>query len=336
MTKSFRSFLAGALLVTAATTATAQTYSVEGASPASLTGIVAQTLAQHASTVDVDLQAVLGQTLTKSALKLGAGQIDLAVVPPLAFKAMQRGGGPYKDMAEQAQNLSQNVRFLFSFPGGTFHTIVWADSDIDSWDDLEGKRVYIGPPAGAANAMIRGMIELATGGLKDGDNYEGIRAPWNSGQQAFQDGQFDVFVTSTAVGQQSINELGLQREIRILGIPDDVTRSDAWAEHNANMGLDTATIPAETYSGQANSDQDLLTNVTVMMMAANKDLPDDVAYKLTKVYWENLPEMKKQNALMRSIDESKPFEGAAVPLHSGALRYYEEQGIEVPENLVGG
>lgn len=37
---------------------------------------------------------------------------------------------------------------------------------------------------------------------------------------------------------------------------------------------------------------------------------------------------------MRSIDPSDPFGGMNAPLHPGAARYYQEVGIEIPENLV--
>ncbi|MEM1363863.1 MAG: TAXI family TRAP transporter solute-binding subunit, partial [Pseudomonadota bacterium] len=69
------------------------------------------------------------------------------------------------------------------------------------------------------------------------------------------------------------------------------------------------------------------------MMAAHADMDDDTAYSLTKAYWENLEAMKNANALMRSIDESDPFGGMNAPLHPGAARYYEEIGIEIPDQL---
>ncbi|WBU59268.1 TAXI family TRAP transporter solute-binding subunit [Paracoccus albus] len=324
--------IAAAMTVAATHAVSADTLSVEGAAPASLTGLVPQTLATYAAEEGVDLQVVLGQTLTKSGLKVAAGQTDMAVVPPIALAAMKQGTGPYAAQGEQAAELHANLRSLFGFPGGAFHVIAWADSGIDSWDDLSGKRVYIGAPAGSANLQIRGMIEQASG-LKDGEDYEGIRAPWAAAQQAFQDGQFDVFIPAVAVGQQSLNELSLQREIRILGLPDDVVGSDGLNGFVSEAGLTVMDIPAGTYSGQANGDEDLKTISTTMTMAVNQSMTDDNAYALTKAYWDNLDDMKAQNMLLRPIDEEQPFLNLNVPLHPGAARYYEEQGIEIPDSL---
>ncbi|MEW5422844.1 TAXI family TRAP transporter solute-binding subunit [Amorphus sp. 3PC139-8] len=311
----------------------ADTYSIEGASAASLTGIVPQTLAQYTAKEGVDLQVVLGQTLTKSALKVAAKKLDLAVVPPPAFAAMKRGAGPYAGQAEQAKKLSQNVRTLFGFPGGTFQAIAWADGDVQTWEDIKGKRIYIGPPAGAAGPQIVNLIKVASG-YEEGKDYEGIKAPWGAAQQSFQDGQFDVYVAAAAIGQQTLTELSLQREIVILGVPEEIVESPAWQTYLEDYAVDTATIPAGTYSGQANGDQALKTAVTTMMVATNTDLPDEAAYEITKAYWQNIDEMKAGNALLRQIDPNRPFAGVNAPLHPGALRYYREAGIEVPERLI--
>ncbi|MGP6089920.1 TAXI family TRAP transporter solute-binding subunit [Antarctobacter jejuensis] len=331
----FKGFLAAAALAASATLAQAQTLSLEGGGAASLTGIVPQTYAQFAAEEGISLQVVLGQTLTRSALKLAAGRIDMAVVPPNAYGAMSRGVGPYKEQGDQAKKMAENVRALFAFPAGTFQAVVWADSGIEDWDDLAGKRVFIGPPAGAASDQIQTLIRLASGGLTvDNGDYEGIKAPWGAAQQSFQDGQFDVYIGSIAVGSQALNELSLQRDIRILGVSDEVRASQDWAEFLTEQAQFESVVPAGTYSGQSNGDQDLVTTASAMMMSVTAEMDDDTAYALTKAYWTNLDAMKNANALMRSIDASKPFAGMNAPLHPGALRYYQEAGIEIPADLM--
>jgi len=332
----FRTLVAAAALALTGGMAQAQSLSLEGGGAASLTGIVPQTYAQFAAEADISLQVVLGQTLTRAALKLAAGRIDMAVVPPGAYRAMSRGVGPYAETADQAKELAPNIRTLFAFPAGTFHPVTWADGGIEGWDDLAGKRVYIGPPAGAASAQIQSLIELASGGLKAGDDYEGVRAPWGAAQQAFQDGQFDVYVGSIAVGSQALNELSLQRDIRVLGVSDEVRASDAWQTFLEEAAQFESRITAGTYSGQVNGDSDQVSTASAMMMSVQASMDDDTAYALTKAYWENLDAMKNANALMRSIDESKPFAGMNAALHPGAIRYYDEVGIQVPEDLKPG
>jgi len=325
----------GLALAVGAGMAHGQSLSIEGGGAASLTGIVPQTYAQFTAGADISLQVVLGQTLTRSALKLAAGRIDMAVVPPNAYGAMTRGVGPYAQQGDQAKELAGNIRALFAFPAGTFHAVTWADSGVEDWSDVAGRRVYIGPPAGAASAQIQALIELSSGGLTvNAGDYEGIRAPWGAAQQSFQDGQFDVYVGSIAVGSQALNELSLQREIRILGVPDPVRETQEWADFLVSAAQFESVVPAGTYSGQVNGDADLTTTASAMMMSVTAGMDDDTAYALTKAYWENLDAMMNANALMRSIDPNEPFAGMNAPLHPGALRYYDEVGIEVPEALM--
>ncbi|MEM9432681.1 MAG: TAXI family TRAP transporter solute-binding subunit [Pseudomonadota bacterium] len=330
----FKSFIAAAALALVGGVSHAQSLSLEGGGAASLTGIVPQTYAQFAAEEGIGLQVVLGQTLSRSALKLAAGRIDMAVVPPGAYRAMSRGVGPYKEQGDQAKQLAPNVRALFAFPAGTFHPVVWADGGIEDWADLAGKRVYIGPPAGTASSQIQSLIELGSGGLKGGEDYEGVRAPWGAAQQSFQDGQFDAYFGSIAVGSQALNELSLQREIRILGISEDVRASDAWQEFLLNAAQFESVIAADSYSGQVNGDTDQVSTASAMMMSVHVDMDDDTAYALTKAYWENLSAMMNANALMRSINPDAPFAGINAKLHPGAIRYYKEAGIAVSDALM--
>ena len=83
----------------------------------------------------------------------------------------------------------------------------------------------------------------------------------------------------------------------------------------------------------ANGEADLTATATAMMIVSHKDMSDDTAYTLTKAYFDALPEMKASNALLATQDGDRALHGLTAKLHPGAIRYYEEMGIEVPENL---
>lgn len=334
MTLSLKRWLAGLAVALGSTLAQAENLQMDAGGTASVTGILPQAFAQYAAKEGIALQVVLGQTLTRSVMMLGAGRLDTSVVPPPAFNAMKRGVGPYASNADQAKQLAGNVRAITGLPGSTYHAITWADNGIESWSDLRGKRVYVGPPAGAANMQIMGMIEIASDLTED--DYDAVRAPWGSAVQGFQDGQYDVLVISAPVGQQSINEMSLQRPIRILGIPADRLGSDDWRAYTEAAAMDHTVIPAGTYQGQVNGDQDLVTASNIMFMGTHAGLSDDLAYRLAKAYWGNIEALKASNALLRSVSTENPFAGVNAPLHPGAVRYYRETGVEIPAALLPG
>lgn len=321
--KALRNTALAAAVGLSAMSSHAADIAMEAATAGSVVGLMPQTMASFLAKADVNVQLALGQTLTKSLLKVAGGDLDSAVIPPSAYLSLKAGKGPYAKMGEEkGAAAAANVRSLYGFPGSSYHAITWADNGIKEWKDAAGKRVYIGPPAGAANAQISAMA--AAGGLADG-TYEGIKAPWGAAAQSFQDGQFDVYVGSFPVGSQVVAELGLKRPIRILGIPADAYPKKA-------LGMEMSVVPAGTYPDQAN-ETDAYTYLTLMFMGVNASMSDDLAYTMTKVYMETREQMGKDNRLLNHLANYSPFVGVTAPLHPGAIKYYEENGFSVPAEL---
>jgi TRAP transporter TAXI family solute receptor len=272
----------------------------------------------------VDVELALGQTLTKSLLKIGQGTLDSAVIPLAAYADLAAGTGPYVQMGDKAAAVAGNVRSLFGFTASTYHPIVWADGPIKSWADIKGRRVFIGPPAGAANAQITGLIKAASG-LEEGRDYTCVKAPWGVAGDGFRDGQFDVYVGTYALGSQALSELSLSRKIRLLSLPNR-------DEPPFKLGLSVGTIPPGTYPGMVNTEP-VTSWQTLMMLAVSKEMANDVAYQLTKAYFEGLPTLKAGNAAMKGLSADEAFSGLRTPLHPGAARYYREVGRSVPAAL---
>lgn len=334
ITRKLLGAIAALGLSLAATAAVAQTVKIETGTSAGVTTMIAQLLAKSLSGEGVEFRINADQTLTRSALSLGAGRIDAAIVPPPAFNAMSRGAGPYKDGAEQAKEAASALRSLFPFAGGIFHPIVWADSGIESWEDMKGKRIFIGPPAGAANQQITTLIRLASGGFEPDKDYTPVRLGWGAAVPSFQDGQVDVLVMSAPAGGAAVEQIGLQRKIRLIGVPTEVLKTEEWAQKLEVNGETNATIAPGTYSGQVNGDQEIAVPAFAMVFSVNRNMDDDLAYMITKAYWENIDEYKRSVAELAQLPTDEPLAGNNIPLHPGAARYYEEKGIAIPQRLL--
>ncbi|MEM9579430.1 MAG: TAXI family TRAP transporter solute-binding subunit [Pseudomonadota bacterium] len=324
--------LSAAVLLGSFGAAEARELKAESAGPTGLTSVVLQVTARDLAGSGTSISLNTGQTLTRTALKLAAGKIDVGIVPPGAYRVMTLGKGPYKDNPEQAIELSANLRSLYAFVGGSAHPIVRANSGIDSWEDLKGKRIFIGPPGGAANAQLTGLVRTMTGYEPDVD-YEAIKMGWGAATQSFQDGQFDLFLQSTAVGSASMAQLFLQGDYKFLPTPDGVLESDAYAEMVSALGRVPGGVPANAYENVGNGDIDIHTYAYTMLTAVNKEMSDDEAYLLTKTFWENLDANKQEIALLLSISDD-PFGGNNMVLHPGAIKYYKEKGLDIPDALM--
>jgi hypothetical protein len=59
-----------------------------------------------------------------------------------------------------------------------------------------------------------------------------------------------------------------------------------------------------------------------------------VVYKITRTIYENLPFLRGVHKATAAMSLGKAVEGLYVPLHPGAARYYEEQGLQLPSALL--
>ena len=322
---------AASMTLAAAAPTFADTLKAEGGSAAGLSALVPQLLSKYA-TDNHEIRVNVDQTLTRAALKVANGSIDMASIPAGAYDKMVKGKGPYKKVSEEAIAASGNVRALFSFLGGHYHPMTYADSGVESWEDIKGKRVFVGPPAGSASGQSMDMIEAITG-YKAGEDYEAIKLAWGAANQAFEDGKFDLFMRTGTMGSAAIDQFGSAKQFRILSVPQEVIGTDAWAKYLQVPGRATDVMPAGTYANQVNADEDVLSSAYVMFMGVNKDMSDDVAYQLTKAMFENLDDAHSVNKGLTPLNLGNAFVSQKAKLHPGAIRYYEEAGVEVPAEL---
>lgn len=280
----------------------------------------------------LSLQVNDSQLLTRSALKLGSGKLEVMPLPTTVATYLQKGERMYaKDLKEQAIAASRNIGGIMGWLAVTVHPIVWADSGIEGWPDVKGKRIYLGPPSGGASVNSTNLVRSLTGYEPDVD-YEAVKMPWGSGTQAMLDGKIDVFFRPSGIGAAAIEQLGQKKKFRILdarsGDPEGLKK---FLQPAHRFQIE---IPAGTYESQVNNDKAVMSTGGTFNLAVNSELSDDMVYGMTKAIWENLEEMQQTAVTLQSINPEQPFLGANVPLHPGAAKYYKEVGIEVPERLM--
>lgn len=89
-------------------------------------------------------------------------------------------------------------------------------------------------------------------------------------------------------------------------------------------------IPAGTYPGQ---EADVVTVGQPNFLAVNADVPEETVYKITKAIFENLPFLQAIHPATNEMSLDVALDGLPMPLHPGALRYFEEAGLTIEDRL---
>ncbi len=325
-----RTALAASLTIAGAATASAQIYKGETAGVGDPVHTVFVSFANQAGKAGVNVQVNAGQTLTKSMLKGAKGEISFfSSVPTLAN--LMAGKKAMYSKIDEAPELAKNLRAILGFKAGAYHPVTLAGSGIEKWEDLKGKTIFTGPPAGSASRTSEALIKIITG-YEAGKDYKAVRLSWGEGYAALADGKINMMVRPAEIGSANIEQFGLSGEFRVLSIPDAARDSEAMQNLFGLPGRGMMEFDGGVYKGQLTSG-----NITALgffqFIGTHKDMEEEVVYEATKAFWENLSEVQATAFFLKGITKETAFTSINVPLHAGAMRYYKEAGFDIPEDL---
>jgi len=289
-----------------------------------------QTVAQRE--LPVRFNVTSGAVAPRAALDAVRGQVDLFLNAPSVNHFMSTGTGPFAELSG-APELFAKLRGLINIPLGPYHIITYADSGIETLEDIRGRRIFAGPPSGAATVVALAMIQASTGMVENQD-YELANLDWTSGNQAFQDRQVDLAILPTELPSPSIQQFALLGRIRLIGVSADAFEHPPLSNMIALPGRTVQEIPAGTYGDNQINEGPVLTVGSWAGMGVNRELPEDLVYDLTRVIFENLSDFHQTADWMRAITPESAISHMNAPLHPGALRYYREAGVDIPDALI--
>ena len=90
-------------------------------------------------------------------------------------------------------------------------------------------------------------------------------------------------------------------------------------------------FPPGTYPNQT---EPVRTIASPNVLVTRADIPEEHVYQITRVIWENLATLQEIHGATNDMRLDIAIAGLGAPLHPGALRYYREQGLQIPERLI--
>ncbi|MBY4676403.1 TAXI family TRAP transporter solute-binding subunit [Marinobacterium arenosum] len=220
-----------------------------------------------------------------------------------SFKA----AGPFKEL-----------RALFAVHNEPFTVVARADSGIETFDDLVGKRVNLQNPGSGT----RGTMELimAEKGWDKGTFKLAAELKASEQAQALCDNKIDAMLYSVGHPSGAIKEATTSCDSKVIPVTGPVIDKLI----NSNDFYAQATIPAGLYRG---TDKDVTTFGNAATMVASANVDEETVYQVVKAVFDNFDRFKRLHPAFAHLDPQQMISGGlSAPLHDGAVRYYKERG----------
>ena len=215
-----------------------------------------------------------------------------------------------------------DVRALFPMYETPFQGIALRGQNITSLADLEGKRVSVGPAGGTPGTYWPRIIEAL--GVNATISYAGA----SDAASQLQDGLIDAFVFAAGLPIAAFSQLAAEADVRTFTFSDE--------EHAQILEtfpeVSDFTIPGGTYTVQ---DEDQPSVAMWNFAVVHQDMPESLAYEITKLVMENNDRMMQIHAAAAATLPENFENNSFLPFHPGAVRWFEENGFEIPEDLRG-
>ena len=218
----------------------------------------------------------------------------------------------------------KNIRHFATLYGSTFQVAVRKDSPIKSFADMKGANISPGKAKWTGTAFAEAILK------EYGITFASIRknggtvhhVSYTESVALMKDGHIDVFMGATNMPQASFIELEQSPGIRFIGIEDKAKHAKILKD---NPGFVPGVMPKGVYKSV---DRDLRTLGITVEMIVHKDLPNDLVYNMCKVFWASHSKFVEVKSVWKRVKQEDALKGAAIPVHPGAQKCYDELGVK--------
>lgn len=327
-TRILKTFAVAALVLGCAQLASAKTFITIGSG--STTGLYYPTAVGMAKIVNeagIDMRANARSTGASvfNNRAVGSGQLQMGISQNNMAYYAYHGSGVEAFKDKPIKNL-RGVAVLYP---ETIQVLARKDADIDSLDDMKGKRVYVGDIGSGTEQDVKnvfGAFDMSIDDLK-----APVRGSAGSAVGLLRDGQIDAMFYTVGLGASAITEAAQTAPIDLVSIsPKKIEQL-----HGKYPFYTQMKIPGGTYPGI----KDDVTSITLKaMLVTSSDMSKDDIYQFMNTVFN-----KKKGAFYNDIQNpnlkkyftlDSALEGMSIPLHAGAVKFFKEQKIDVKDSLL--
>ncbi|MET9780277.1 TAXI family TRAP transporter solute-binding subunit [Nocardiopsis alba] len=252
---------------------------------------------------------------------LGGGDGQIAIVQGDAADQAFTGTGDFE--GEPIETYSLAVMYP-----NVFHAVTLADiaesKGFECFSDVVGNRYSVGDIGSGNEATTNQVFESLEISSKE---IELQQLGYAETANALTNNQLDAGSWVVGEGHSGITELGTTEDIAIIEMCDD----EREAVVSGYGGYTEHVIEGGTYPGV---DEDVDTIAVWNALVVSGEFNEDQAYEITKAMFDNIDQVIGVYGPGEKYLVPETIENSPVPVHPGAVRFYEEQGIEIPADLL--
>jgi uncharacterized protein len=266
----------------------------------------------QAAGIPVSVEATSGFSV--SLAMLDDAKVDVALVTSdLTFEGWEG--------ADWSQNKKlRNQRTLMVWDANVMHFYTLAKSGIKSFTDIEGRSANPSRRRSGADLVFRDIMEVL--GIKPSRISNSNPTDANS---LLGDGRLDVAAVSGTPPHPAVSEFQTNHDMLLISMTD--AERDKYLKRYPYMSA--YDIPAGTYKGQT---APVKTVAGYVVVAVRADMPDSLAYALVKETYARKGALASAHKSFTQLDP-KTILRSTIPVHPGVAKFYEEQGVKLPEKL---
>ncbi|MGY3585465.1 TRAP transporter TAXI family solute receptor [Bradyrhizobium sp. USDA 4341] len=259
---------------------------------------------------DVKTQVQATKASVENLVLLQQGRGEIAFTLGDSLKAAWEG-----DTEAGFKTKLDKLRTIGAIYPNYIQIVATAESGIKTLADLKGKSLSVGAPKSGTELNSRAILAAAGMSYKDLGKVEYL--PFAESVDLMKNRQLNATLQSAGLGVASLKDLSTSSDITVVAVPKETVEK-------IGPPFVSVIIPANTYTGQ---DKDVPTAAVVNYLVTSSAVSDDLAYQMTKLVYESLPELANAHAAGKEIKLAAAAIGSPVPLHPGAIRYYKEKGL---------
>ena len=233
---------------------------------------------------------------------LDSGDVDIAITNANIAYFAYMGTSPYTKKID--------IACLASLYPSVLHMAVPANSPIKDFGDLKGKRVAVGPAGGGTLDILKVLLEEYGMTMKD---ITPSYLAYGDGFSEMSDGNVDAAFALSGYPAAAVMQTVATKAIKFI----EVAPAKLESIMKKYPYYTDITVDKTVYKTAKDAVMIGVQNVLIV----KKSLSEDAAYKITKAFFDNLPEFAAANANGKQIDIKKAVQ-VPVPLHVGAEKYF--------------